>query len=86
MSSLLSSFHQHEAQSVALSVQLNRWSQTMIRVLIQEQEQKLLASDLPVDDLVEAASDAEMTGRNLNEPAVSEAEEPASDDFWGELS
>ena len=85
MSCLLSSFHQHEAQSVALSVQLNRWSQTMIRVLIQEQEQKLLAGDLPVDDLVDVAGDMEPVSA-LTEQAVSEAEEPASDDFWGDLS
>jgi hypothetical protein len=36
-------------------VQLNRWSLVMIELMIQEQEAKLLASDLPVD--VEAASD-----------------------------
>lgn len=39
-----------EAGAVALSVKYNRWSRVMIAVLIQEQEQKLVASDQPVDD------------------------------------
>lgn len=51
---VLDTFRQQEADNVALSVQLNRWSLTMIRVLIAEQEQKLLASDLPVDDVEQA--------------------------------
>jgi len=43
-------FQQHEAGTIALSVTFNRWSLVMIEVMIQEQEQKLVASDLPVDD------------------------------------
>jgi len=42
-------FQQQEAESIALSVKFNRWSLVMIGVMIQEQEQKLVASDLPVD-------------------------------------
>jgi hypothetical protein len=42
-------FRQQEADGLALSVKFNRWSQAMIAVLIQEQEAKLVASDLPVD-------------------------------------
>ena len=42
-------FQQHEAESIALSVKFNRWSLVMIEGMIREQEQKLVASDLPVD-------------------------------------
>ena len=49
MSKLLDQFRQQEADNIALSVKLNRWSLVMIEQLIQEQEQKLLASDQPVD-------------------------------------
>ena len=42
-------FQQHEAGTIALSVTFNRWSLVMIEVMIREQEQKLVASDLPVD-------------------------------------
>ncbi|MGB1249613.1 MAG: hypothetical protein ACPG8W_03205 [Candidatus Promineifilaceae bacterium] len=40
---------QQEAESLAQSVQFNRWSLVMIELMIHEQEQKLVASDLPVD-------------------------------------
>ena len=40
---------QQEAESLAQSVQFNRWSLVMIEIMIREQEQKLVASDLPVD-------------------------------------
>ena len=46
---LLDQFRQQEADNIALSVKFNRWSLVMIAVMIQEQEQKLVASDLPVD-------------------------------------
>ena len=46
---LLDQFRQQEADNIALSVKFNRWSLVMIEVMIQEQEQKLVASDLPVD-------------------------------------
>ena len=46
---LLDQFRQQEADTIALSVKFNRWSQVMIEVMIREQEQKLVASDLPVD-------------------------------------
>jgi hypothetical protein len=46
---LLEQFRQQEAQTVARSVKFNRWSLVMIEVMIREQEQKLMASDLPVD-------------------------------------
>lgn len=46
---LLDQFRQQEADNIALSVKFNRWSLVMIEHLIQEQEQKLLASDQPVD-------------------------------------
>ena len=49
MSKLLDQFHQQEADNIALSVKFNRWSLVMIAVMIGEQEQKLVASDLPVD-------------------------------------
>lgn len=49
MSKLLDQFRQQEADNIALSVKFNRWSLVMIECLIQEQEQKLLASDQPVD-------------------------------------
>jgi hypothetical protein len=47
---ILDRFRQQEADGIAMSVKFNRWSRVMIEVLIQEQEQKLVASDLPVDD------------------------------------
>jgi hypothetical protein len=46
---LLDQFRQQEADNIALSVKLNRWSQALIAAMIREQEQKLVASDLPVD-------------------------------------
>lgn len=46
---LLDQFRQQEADNIALSVKFNRWSLVMIAVMIGEQEQKLVASDLPVD-------------------------------------
>ncbi|HRQ41610.1 MAG TPA: hypothetical protein PLD25_27130 [Chloroflexota bacterium] len=46
---LLDQFRQQEADSIALSVKFNRWSLVMVEVMIREQEQKLVASDLPVD-------------------------------------
>lgn len=46
---VLDQFRQQEADTIALSVTLNRWSLVMIEIMIQEQEQKLVASDLPVD-------------------------------------
>ncbi|MCB8944068.1 MAG: hypothetical protein H6658_09965 [Ardenticatenaceae bacterium] len=49
MSKLLDQFRQQEADNIALSVKFNRWSLVLIEQLIQEQEQKLLASDQPVD-------------------------------------
>ena len=48
-SQLLDRFRRQEADNAALAAQLNRWSRTMVGVLIQEQERKLLASDLPVE-------------------------------------
>jgi hypothetical protein len=49
MSKLLDQFRQQEADNIALSVKFNRWSQVMAAAMIREQEQKLVASDLPVD-------------------------------------
>mgnify|MGYP001486976478 FL=1 len=46
---LLDQFRQQEAENIALSVKFNRWSLVMIEIMIAEQEQKLVASDLPVD-------------------------------------
>lgn len=46
---LLDQFRQQEADNIALSVKFNRWSLVMVDVMIQEQEQKLVASDLPVE-------------------------------------
>jgi hypothetical protein len=46
---LLDQFRQQEADNIALSVKFNRWSLVMIEMMIREQEQKLVASDLPVD-------------------------------------
>lgn len=46
---LLDQFRQQEADTIALSVKFNHWSLVMIAQMIHEQEQKLVASDLPVD-------------------------------------
>lgn len=45
----LDQFHQQEAELLALSVTFNRWSLVMIELMIREREQKLVASDLPVE-------------------------------------
>lgn len=45
----LEQFHQQEAELLALSVTFNRWSLVMIELMIREREQKLVASDLPVE-------------------------------------
>jgi hypothetical protein len=49
MSDILSTFQQQEAEATARMLQLNRWSLVMIELMITEQEEKLLASDLPVE-------------------------------------
>lgn len=54
---ILSDFQQQEVEATAKMVQLNRWSLVMIELMIQEQEAKLLASDLPVDIGESATSD-----------------------------
>ncbi len=46
---LLDQFRRQEAENIALSVKFNRWSLVMIDLMIKEQEQKLVASDLPID-------------------------------------
>lgn len=46
---LLTEFQQQETEATSLQVRLNRWSLVMIELMIQEQEAKLLASDMPVD-------------------------------------
>ena len=46
----LDQFQQQEAEGIKLSVKFNRWSRVMIEVMIREVEEKLIASDLPVDD------------------------------------
>ncbi len=45
----LEQFQQQEAELLALSVTFNRWSQVMVELMIREREQKLVASDLPVE-------------------------------------
>jgi hypothetical protein len=46
---VIDELRQQEAGTIALSVKYNRWSRVMMEILIEEQEQKLMASDLPVD-------------------------------------
>ena len=46
---LLDRFRRQEAENIAARVKFQRWSLVMIELLIREQEQKLLASDQPVD-------------------------------------
>jgi len=58
---VLVEFREQEAESTALAVQLNRWSLVLIELLIQEQEKKLLAGDLPVDVSGAAVPSAELT-------------------------
>ena len=43
-------FRQQEAEVLANERKYNHWSRTMLKLMITEYEQKLLASDLPVDD------------------------------------
>ena len=57
----LTQYRQHESNSIAMSVQLNRWSRVMIQQMIQELEKKMIASDLPVDE----GNKAEHWGRIL---------------------
>jgi hypothetical protein len=49
MSNPLEEFEKQEAAAKASARQLNEWSKTLIGLLIQEQEQKMQASNLPVD-------------------------------------
>ncbi len=44
-------FRQHESDSIAMSVQLNRWSLVMIQQMIRELEKKLIDSNQPVDEV-----------------------------------
>lgn len=53
MKNLLETFRQQQAEQLTQSAQFNRWSRVLIELLIREQEEKLLASDLPVDDILE---------------------------------
>jgi hypothetical protein len=46
---ILDRFRKQEADNIALSVKLNRWSRVLIEVMVREQEARLLASDLPVE-------------------------------------
>ena len=43
-------FRQQEAEQLASERKYNQWSLTLLKLMIAEYEQKLLASDLPVDD------------------------------------
>ncbi|MFO7680199.1 MAG: hypothetical protein R6X34_09120 [Chloroflexota bacterium] len=43
-------FRQQEAEQLASERKYNQWSRTLLKLMIAEYEQKLLASDLPVDD------------------------------------
>ena len=47
---IIEQFQQQETDNIALSVKLNRWSLILIEQMIREQEAKLVASDLPVDE------------------------------------
>ena len=47
---VIDQFQQQEAEAIALALQFNRWSRVMVALMIREQEAKLLASDMPVDD------------------------------------
>ena len=44
-------FQQQEAETIALALQFNHWSQVLIALMIREQEEKLLASDMSVDEV-----------------------------------
>jgi len=66
---ILTDFQQQEAETTARMVQFNRWSLVMIELMIREQEEKLLASDLPVD--VDEGVAPETAG--------------GDDDFWKEM-
>lgn len=46
---ILTDFQQQEAETTAAMIQFNRWSQALIERMIREQEEKMMASDLPVD-------------------------------------
>ena len=46
---VIDQFRQQEADGLALGVQLNRWSLALMEQMIADLEQKLVASDLPVD-------------------------------------
>ena len=49
MSNPLEEFKKQEAAAKASARQLNEWSKTLIARLIEEQEAKMQASNLPVD-------------------------------------
>ncbi|MCB8975798.1 MAG: hypothetical protein H6657_00015 [Ardenticatenaceae bacterium] len=65
---VLDHYYQVEVDKVALSVTLNQWSQVLIAQMIGEQEQKLVASDQPVDTnngLDQFWADAEEEGDSI---------------------
>lgn len=47
---VIEEFQQQEAEQLASERKYNRWSRLMLEVMIAEYEQKLMSSDLPVDD------------------------------------
>lgn len=47
---VVDTFRQQEAEQMAAKLRYNRWSQVLIDLLIAEYEEKLLASDLPVEE------------------------------------
>jgi hypothetical protein len=47
--SVLNAFNQREAAAIAQFEQFKQWSLAMIALMINEQESRLLASDLPVE-------------------------------------
>ena len=47
---VVDAFRQQEAEQLAAALRYHRWSQALLEEMIQEYEQKLLASDLPVED------------------------------------
>ncbi len=76
---VLVEFQQQEAESTALAVQLNRWSLVLIELQIQEQEEKLLAGDLPVDVSGPAVTSEELTPSG-------ESHRPADRRIWPEMT
>ena len=54
---LLARFREQEVGNISLSLQFNKWSRTMMMLMIREKETELVASGIAVEDDSESSAD-----------------------------